>query len=73
MAAAAEAVDALVNKASSEEARDRATRALYGQLITPFAKEIAELDRLYVAPDGGIFTSSHWAHYGDQMDIVFLR
>ena len=55
VAAAAEAVDALVNKASSEEARDRATRALYGQLITPFAKEIAELDRLYVAPDGGFY------------------
>jgi CHAT domain-containing protein/tetratricopeptide (TPR) repeat protein len=54
-AAAMPAVEALLSKESSGDPGSAAAHALYGQLIMPFAKEVAKLDRLYVAPDGILY------------------
>ncbi len=55
VADAAHAVDKLLGKETSTDERDRAAPALYGQLIKPFATEVAKLERLYVAPDGVLY------------------
>ncbi len=62
------------------EAGHAASAALYRQLIAPFAAELADLDRLYVAPDGllnlvsfGLLPDAAGAALMNRMDLRLVQ
>jgi CHAT domain-containing protein/Flp pilus assembly protein TadD len=65
---------------NSPETAERAAKALYQQLLTPFAAELSGLKRLYVAPDGslnlvsfGLLAASDGQRVMDHLDVRLVQ